>query len=509
VGAIDTQQKIQQSRQHYGAMSTIPSFNQLLNKVIQMLLEELNERPQRFLIDLSLIFCFLYIMLSKSYKITKPVKLTPEEVNELLEEWTPEPLIPQNNNSNNKKKKKKESEDVVESPILASSALQTRFKLEGREGEISNFATFNFLGLVGDRAIIESCKKTILKYGVGSCGPRGFYGTIDIHLDLEAKLARFMGTDACIVYSYGFCTISSVIPAFSKRGDVILYDEGVNFATLQGIILSRSSFKSFKHNDTNDLKRALKEIIAKDNEKPVRNRRFIVINGVYENYGDIAPLEKIVQLAKQYKFRMIMDDSFGFGVLGKTGKGTVEHCNVNINDIDILTANLENSLASAGGFCVGTKQIVEHQRLSGLGYCFSASLPPFTSMASMQALSRLEQKPELMKQLVHNIKLTVDTISKALPECLRLDGSYCSPVMHIRYKGTNDSNITLEKFKKVVSKALERNLAVVCPKYSQRELNPPPPSIRISVSSSHTEDDINYCASVLRDILHQEFKTQE
>jgi serine palmitoyltransferase len=284
-------------------------------------------------------------------------------------------------------------------------------------------------------------------------------------------------------------------------------DEGVNFATLQGIILSRSSFKSFKHNDTNDLKRALKEIIAKDNEKPVRNRRFIVINGVYENYGDIAPLEKIVQLAKQYKFRMIMDDSFGFGVLGKTGKGTVEHCNVNINDIDILTANLENSLASAGGFCVGTKQIVEHQRLSGLGYCFSASLPPFTSMASMQALSRLEQKPELMKQLTHNIKLTVDAISKALPECLRLDGSYYSPVMHIRYKGTNDSNITLKKFKKVVSKALERNLAVVCPKYSQRELNPPPPSIRISVSSSHTEDDINYCASVLRDILHQEFKT--
>jgi hypothetical protein len=157
VGSIGTQQKIQQPRQHHGAMSTIPSFNQLLNKVIQMLLEELNERPQRFLIDLSLIFCFLYIMLSKSYKIAKPVKLTPEEVNELLEEWTPEPLIPQNNNNNKKKKKKKkESEDVVESPILASSALQTKFTLEGREGEISNFATFNFLGLVGDRAIIVS-----------------------------------------------------------------------------------------------------------------------------------------------------------------------------------------------------------------------------------------------------------------------------------------------------------------------------------------------------------------
>lgn len=135
-------------------MSTIPSFNQLLNKVIRMLLDELNERPQRFLIDLSLFFCFLYIMLSKSYKIAKPVKLTTEEVNELLEEWTPEPLIPQNNN--NKKKEKKESEEVVESPPLASSALQTKFTLEGREGEISNFATFNFLGLVGDHAIIVS-----------------------------------------------------------------------------------------------------------------------------------------------------------------------------------------------------------------------------------------------------------------------------------------------------------------------------------------------------------------
>jgi len=512
------------------------SLSQIVNRLIQLIVAELEERPQRFLIDMSLLFCFIYVIFSKSYKIPKPTKLTPEEVNDLLNEWTPEPLLPikpqklssprttevalslssHHHDDNHHKTTTTTSSSTATSTTVAtngnivSSALETKFTLQGKNDPVHNFATFNFLGLVGDRDIIAKCKETILKYGVGSCGPRGFYGTIDVHLEQERRLAEFLGTDACILYSYGFCTISSVIPAFSKRGDIILYDQGVNFATQQGIELSRTSAQSFKHNDLNDLERLLREVVAKDTHgrRPVKNRRFIVINGVYENYGDVAPLAKMIQLKHKYKFRIIMDDSFGFGVLGKNGRGTPEHCGVSIKDIDILSANLENSMATAGGFCVGSRQVVEHQRLSGLGYCFSASLPPFTATAGIEALKRLQKNGAcLMKDLEYNIRLTFDSLSKVLPSCLKLEGSYHSPIMHIRYRGMNDTKATLKLFKQVVTRALDKNVAVVCPKYSKREINEPAPSIRIAVSAAHSAEDVQYCASVLKTMLHQLFQS--
>jgi serine palmitoyltransferase len=498
------------------------SVSQLVEKLFALILVELEQRPQRFLIDIGLLFCFLYVMFSKSYKIPKQTKLSSDEVNELLNEWSPEPLIPK---ASQKRRRRKTNENVSTDDIdvdemldnveqdntaaslnVITSAAQHQLTLAGKATHVHNFATYNFLGLVGDKNIIAECKKTITKYGVGSCGPRGFYGTIDVHLELERNLSQWLGTCDTIVYSYGFCTISSVIPAFSKRGDVLIYDQGVNFATQQGIELSRSIIQTFKHNDTNDLERLLKEIVAKDKGRPVKNRRFIVINGVYENYGDIAPLKRIVELKNKYKFRLIMDDSFGIGVLGKHGRGTFENLNIDVNEIDALTANLENSFAAIGGFCTGSRQVVDHQRLAGLGYCFSASLPPYISTAAIEAVKRIEQQPQLVQTVAKNTRLLVDSITNILPECLRLDGSYLSPVLHIRYKGTSDQEIVSSQFDKVVEKMLNsHSVAIVSPKYSSREKNLPAPSIRLSVSAAHSEQDINKCVEVLSQVLHEVF----
>ena len=129
-------------------------------------------------------------------------------------------------------------------------------------GKVLNFANFNYLDIAFDRSICEKAMKTVRGYGVGACGPPGFYGTLDVHLDLEKRIAEFLGTESAIIYAQGFSAVSSVVPAFSKRQDYIVCDDGVSFGLQKGVQISRSRIRYFKHNDMNDLVRVLDEIEA-------------------------------------------------------------------------------------------------------------------------------------------------------------------------------------------------------------------------------------------------------
>ncbi|XP_013406138.1 serine palmitoyltransferase 1-like [Lingula anatina] len=252
-------------------------------------------------------------------------ELTEKEKEELVAEWIPEPLVPE-----------------VDPDHPALRAFQDN-TVEGKIGkfvkksggkECLNAATFNFLGMVGKSSIEEAAVKSLRKYGVGSCGPRGFYGTVDVHLELEDRLAKFMQCEEAILYAYGFATVASAIPAYSKRGDIIFCDEGVNFAIQKGLSASRSSLRFFKHNDMNDLERLLQEQQAKDKLNPKKakaTRRFLVVEGLYTNYGDLCPLPQLIEFKYKYKVRLFVEESFSFGVLGATGKGISEHFGVNVS----------------------------------------------------------------------------------------------------------------------------------------------------------------------------------
>jgi len=146
-------------------------------------------------------------------------------------------------------------------------------------------------------------------------------------------LKEFYGSGGAILYSFGFCTISSIIPVFAKRTDTILSDEACNFAVQVGVELSRSKTVYFKHNDVADLEAKMQQIVSRDKKGVTpKHRRFLIVQGVYENYGDVAPLDKIVELAKKYRFRVVIEDTFGVGVLGKTGRGTHEHFNIPVRN---------------------------------------------------------------------------------------------------------------------------------------------------------------------------------
>jgi len=183
---------------------------------------------------------------------SRGTKLTRKEQEELIADWQPEPLVPTNFDRNH----------PTLNPLVIEGKVGKHVYIKGNR--CLNLATHNYLGFVESQEISNSAVECINKYGVGSCGPRGFYGTVDVHLDLENRIANFMGLEEAAIYAYGFSTIASAIPAYAKRGDVIFVDEGVNFSVHQGIVASRSDIRYFKHNDMEDLERLLKEQNAKE-----------------------------------------------------------------------------------------------------------------------------------------------------------------------------------------------------------------------------------------------------
>lgn len=292
--------------------------------------------------------------------------------------------------------------DFVISEYLPNSR-QVVVRIAGPDSKPKvTFCSQDFLGNGVAPEVREMARETLMTYTVGSCGPRGFYGTTKPHLELEDSLASFMGTSESITYSDSTATTASAIPAFAKRGDVLLVDAGASFAVQLGARLSRSKTLYFRHNDMSDLQRHLQAVRDRDEadgDDSLVQRRFIVVEGLYGHFGDLCPLPEVLRLAREYKWRVILDDSCGIGVLGATGRGAVEHYGLSTADVDVLIGSLATSLASVGGFCVGSREVVDHQRLSGAGYCFSASAPPFTCAVATASLRRVMSSPGLLATL--------------------------------------------------------------------------------------------------------------
>jgi len=433
-----------------------------------------------------LVIWILWLLFRKSYSPSEKSKLTEKDKKELLDEWTPEPLVP-----TYEVRESIVNPRVIEGPVAKYAIVNGVKSL--------NVASYNFLNMVGNETINDKAVKTIQKYGVGSCGPRGFYGTIDVHLDLEKKLADFFKVEEGIIYSYGFSTIASAIPAYSKRGDIIFADEGVHFAIQKGIVASRSDVKYFKHNDLDDLERLLKDQEEADLKNPKKakvTRRFLVIEGLYLNHGDLCPLPKMVELKYKYKYRIFIDESVSFATIGRTGKGVTEHFNIPREKIDLISGSLEMSLGSVGGFCVGSSFVVQHQVLSGQGYCFSASLPPLLATAAIEALNIIEANQNtLFSELEKKCKLLHQKL-KSLNN-YSVSGIDISPVKHLRLTFDN----SLDKLEKIVDFAQSKALALTVARYLKEERFSPKPSIRISVNIELSESEMDFIVSVLEQAL--------
>lgn len=231
----------------------------------------------------------------------------------------------------------------------------------------------------------------------------------------------------------------------------------MNFAIQKGIDASRSRVVYFKHNDMRDLEKKLMEqhqLDLKNPKKAAKTRRFLIAEGIYVNTGEMCPLRELVELRSKFKLRLFLDETVSFGTIGQHGRGVTELLCVDKSEVDLISASLENAVESIGGFCVGSHFIVEHQRLSGLGYCFSASQPPFLTQAAISALDIFEKEPKIFNQL-NDTAEKVDEQFRYFSK-LELRGHPISPVKHLYLKDNDDS----EKCEKILRKiADEVNLS--------------------------------------------------
>eukprot|EP00633_Aureoumbra_lagunensis_P006879 CAMPEP_0197318688 /NCGR_PEP_ID=MMETSP0891-20130614/52090_1 /TAXON_ID=44058 ORGANISM="Aureoumbra lagunensis, Strain CCMP1510" /NCGR_SAMPLE_ID=MMETSP0891 /ASSEMBLY_ACC=CAM_ASM_000534 /LENGTH=396 /DNA_ID=CAMNT_0042809279 /DNA_START=446 /DNA_END=1636 /DNA_ORIENTATION=- len=290
--------------------------------------------------------------------------------------------------------------------------------------------------------IKAAAKKALEKYGCGSCGPRGFYGSIDIHEALEERFAAFMHAERAIAFSDASSCATSTIAAFAKRGDLLVIDQAISEPLKTGCVLSRANVLAYKHNDADDLLRILKAVAHDDlkkNRKPASQRRFIVTEAIFRDGADVAPLKDIIDLKQKFGYRLILDEALSFGVLGPNGKGLHEAQGIPISAIDATLIDLGPALGSVGGLCLGSVEVIEHQRLSGAGYCFSAAAPPFVSACALEALDILQSQAHLAVENNPNSTLSrLQLNAKALRHGLQTVGLIPRYFVDL-YESLNDS----------------------------------------------------------------------
>ena len=249
----------------------------------------------------------------------------------------------------------------------------------------------NYLGLTSHPEVKEAAKKAIDKYGSGCSGSRFLNGTLDLHVELERELARFLNKEKVITLSTGFQANLGVISAIAGRNDYILCDKENHASIYDGCRLSYAKLLRYEHNDMDDLEKKLKLV-------PEDKGILIVTDGVFSMSGDICNLPKIVELAKKYGARIMVDDAHALGVLGKYGRGTAEYFGLE-KEVDIYMGTFSKSLASLGGYIASTERVIDYITHTSRPYIFSASMTPASVASALAALKILEREPERLKAL--------------------------------------------------------------------------------------------------------------
>ncbi len=252
----------------------------------------------------------------------------------------------------------------------------------------------NYLGLTTHPKVKAAALKAIEEFGTSCSGSRFLNGTLDLHEELEASLARFMGKQAAQVFSTGFQTNQGVIAPLIGRSDAVVVDRVVHASVLEGTRLCFGKVRRFRHNDIHSLRKNLE---ACSDAKGV----LVIVDGVYSMEGDIAPLPEIVATSKEFGARIMVDDAHGLGVLGRTGRGTVEHFGL-ADEVDLVMGTFSKSFASLGGFIAGDERVISYIRHHSRALIFSAAMPPSAIAAVQAALEVIETEPEIREQLWYN-----------------------------------------------------------------------------------------------------------
>ena len=268
-------------------------------------------------------------------------------------------------------------------------------QIEGRK--IIMAGSNNYLGLTAHPKVKEAAIKAVEKYGTGCSGSRYLTGTLDLHIELETRLAKFFNKEAVLLFSTGYQTAQGIIPTLVQRGEYIVSDKDNHACIIAGNLMAKGAmaeFVRYKHNDMDDLERVIQKL-------PADAAKLIVSDGVFSTGGEIVELPRLNKIAKEHNARIMIDDAHSVGVIGKGGRGTASEFNLE-NQIDLTMGTFSKTFASLGGFVAGEERVINYIKHFAPALIFSASPTPASVAAALAALDILEAHPELVTKLVRN-----------------------------------------------------------------------------------------------------------
>lgn len=357
-----------------------------------------------------------------------------------------------------------------------------RVRMEGR-GEVIVLSSNNYLGLTSEPAVIEAGVQGLHKYGAGTASVRFICGTFTVHRELEAALARFVGTEASLSYVSAWNANEALTPTLAREGDFVVSDALNHASIIDSVRLAKSITKCstgvYKHGDMDDLRAKLRA------NKDAR-RKLIWTDGVFSMEGSIAKLPEILQIAREENAVVIVDDSHGTGVLGKTGRGTAEHFGV-LGEVDIITSTLGKALGgAAGGFIAGPSALCDTMTQRSRPQLFSNALPPTVAASALAAVEYAESHPELVERLHENTRYFRAAIREAGFNPLAGE----TPIVPI-IVGETALAIRMSEL------LLDRGVFVTgfgFPVVPQGEAR-----VRCQVSAAHTRDDLDAVVAAFKD----------
>jgi 8-amino-7-oxononanoate synthase len=267
--------------------------------------------------------------------------------------------------------------------------------IEGRR--IIMAGSNNYLGLTTHPKVKEAAIQAVRKYGTGCSGSRYLNGTLDLHNELEARLAEFLGKEACLLFSTGYQTNQGIIATLVQKGEYVFTDKENHASIVAGTLITKGmqgEVIRYRHNDVRDLKRVL-------SRSPLNAAKLLVTDGVFSMSGDVADLPGLVAAAKKRNARVMVDDAHGIGVLGKGGRGTVSHFGLD-GQVDLIMGTFSKTFASLGGFVVAERSVIEYIKHHAAALIFSASMTPASVAAVIAALDLLQSEPERIERVHRN-----------------------------------------------------------------------------------------------------------
>lgn len=357
--------------------------------------------------------------------------------------------------------------------------IDTTVSIDGKE--VILLSSNNYLGLASHPKLKEAAASALTEYGTGACSSRLISGNMEIHEELEKKTAKFKGCQSAIVFSTGYMANIGVITSLAMEGDLILSDELNHASIIDGCRLSGAGIKVYPHKNVEKLKKILSQGKA-SSSKDRYKRKLIITDGVFSMDGDITPLPKILDVAREKDALVIVDDAHATGVLGVNGKGTAEHFNLKDENL-IQMGTFSKALGSMGGYITGPEIIIEYLRNTARSYIYSTALPPSVCASSIAAIDILGEEPWIRKRLWENI-------SRFRKGLINLGYNTMESQTQIIPILIGDTNLTMEFAKAIFQKG------VYAPGIRPPTIPEGKSRIRTSLMASHTDEQIDKVLAV-------------